>query len=58
LHVGPGSTAAASSPLQMHLQTLYEDLWAQEKLFDETLPEEVKYWFEYTGLLQVSCAQI
>jgi len=42
----------------MHLQTLYEDLWAQEKLFDETLPEEVKYWFEYTGPLQVSCARI
>lgn len=29
-----------------------DDLAARKKLFDETPPEEVKYWFEYTGPLQ------
>lgn len=31
-----------------------KDLAEREKLWAETPPEEVKYWFEYTGPLQVS----
>jgi hypothetical protein len=33
---------------------LFKDLAARKKLFDDTPPEEVKYWFEYAGPLQVS----
>lgn len=36
-----------------YMQHLMEDLRAREKLFEDTPPEEVKYWFEYTGPLQV-----
>lgn len=36
-----------------YMEDLMEDLKEREKLFDETPPEEVKYWFEYTGPLQV-----
>ena len=32
---------------------LNKDLKERKKLFDDTPPEEVKYWFEYTGRLQV-----
>lgn len=42
----------SSSPSYMH--ELFEDLAARKKLFDDTPPEEVKYWFEYAGPLQVS----
>lgn len=35
-----------------YMEDLMEDLKEREKLFDETPPEEVKYWFEYTGPLQ------
>jgi hypothetical protein len=39
-----------------YMNALMDDLAARKKLFDETPPEEVKYWFEYTGPLQVgSC---
>ncbi len=37
-----------------YMDDLMEDLRERKKLFDETPPEEVKYWFEYTGPLQVS----
>lgn len=37
-----------------YMTDLMDDLAARKKLFDETPPEEVKYWFEYTGPLQVS----
>ena len=37
-----------------YMTHLMDDLAARKKLFDETPPEEVKYWFEYTGPLQVS----
>ena len=30
-----------------------KDLKERKKLMEETPPEEVKYWFEYTGSLQV-----
>lgn len=37
-----------------YMDPLMKDLRERKKLFDETPPEEVKYWFEYTGKLQVS----
>jgi hypothetical protein len=36
-----------------YMNELMNDLKARKKLFEETPPEEVKYWFEYTGPLQV-----
>lgn len=38
-----------------YMKDLFEDLKARTKLMEETPPAEVKYWFEYTGPLQVSC---
>jgi len=35
-----------------YMNDLMEELKARNKLFDDTPPEEVKYWFEYTGPLQ------
>jgi hypothetical protein len=37
-----------------YMTPLLADLKARNKLMKETPPEEVKYWFEYTGPLQVS----
>jgi hypothetical protein len=37
-----------------YMKNLFEDLKARTKLMEETPPAEVKYWFEYTGPLQVS----
>ena len=45
--------AAQTSPLAAELQPLFQDLTKREKLFADTPPEEVKYWFEYTDPLQV-----
>jgi hypothetical protein len=36
-----------------YMEALLKDLRERQKLFEETPPEEVKYWFEYTGPLQV-----
>ena len=36
-----------------YMNDLMTDLDERKKLFDETPPDEVKYWFEYTGPLQV-----
>ena len=36
-----------------YMKGLMDDLKARKKLMEETPPEEVKYWFEYTGPLQV-----
>ncbi len=36
-----------------YMTDLLQDLQARTKLMEETPPEEVKYWFEYTGPLQV-----
>lgn len=36
-----------------YMDPVMKDLKERKKLFDETPPEEVKYWFEYTGPLQV-----
>mmetsp|Transcript_5527 Transcript_5527/g.8262 ORF Transcript_5527/g.8262 Transcript_5527/m.8262 type:complete len:768 (-) Transcript_5527:507-2810(-) len=44
------STASESVPTYM--KNLIDDLKERTKLMEETPPEEVKYWFEYTGPLQ------
>ena len=36
-----------------YMDPLMTELKERKKLFEETPPEEVKYWFEYTGPLQV-----
>lgn len=36
-----------------YMDPLMKDLKERKKLMEETPPEEVKYWFEYTGALQV-----
>ena len=36
-----------------YMRKLFDDLASRRKLFEETPPEEVKYWFEYAGPLQV-----
>ncbi len=40
-----------------YVEGLMKDLRERQKLFEETPPEEVKYWFEYTGPLQVRVTQ-
>jgi len=35
-----------------YMNPVMKDLKERKKLFEETPPEEVKYWFEYTGPLQ------
>jgi len=50
----PGNFA---EQLPSYMKELREDLASRKKLFDETPPEEVKYWFEYTGPLQVSVSE-
>ena len=42
-------TAGAPS----YMAPLFDELKERRKLMEETPPEEVKYWFEYTGPLQV-----
>ena len=37
-----------------YMESILEDLEARIKLMEETPPQEVKYWFEYAGPLQVS----
>ena len=37
-----------------YVDSLMKDLRDRKKLFEDTPPEEVKYWFEYAGPLQVS----
>ena len=37
-----------------YMKDLFADLKERTKLMEETPPAEVKYWFEYTGPLQVS----
>jgi hypothetical protein len=58
---GGGAAAAAMSrrlqavgdAVPSYVDGLFKDLAARKKLFEETPPEEVKYWFEYAGPLQV-----
>ena len=37
-----------------YLKDLNNDLLSRKQLFEGTPPEEIKYWFEYAGPLQVS----
>ena len=41
-----------------YMDALFKELKERKKLMEETPPEEVKYWFEYTGPLQVSYPQL
>ena len=41
-----------------YMGALFKDLKERKKLMEETPPEEVKYWFEYSGPLQVSYPQL
>jgi len=42
----------ATDDIPGYMKPLLKDLKEREKLMKETPPEEVKYWFEYTGPLQ------
>jgi hypothetical protein len=41
-----------------YMEPLIKDLKERKKLMEETPPEEVKYWFEYTGSLQVCSIRV
>lgn len=41
-----------------YMKPIMEELRERKKLFEDTPPEEVKYWFEYAGPLQVSLAMM
>lgn len=43
---------ASLTGIPSYMEELTKDLAERKKLFDDTPPEEVKYWFEYTGPLQ------
>jgi len=45
-------TAVMGAVIPSYMNDLNTDLAARKKLFDDTPPEEIKYWFEYTGPLQ------
>ena len=45
------SAGDGSSP--SYMAPLFDELKERRKLMEETPPEEIKYWFEYTGPLQV-----
>lgn len=45
---------ALGDKVPTYMSSLMNDLKERTKLMEETPPEEVKYWFEYTGPLQVS----
>lgn len=44
----------AIGTIPSYMQPMIKDLEDRKTLFQEAPPEEVKYWFEYTGPLQVS----
>jgi hypothetical protein len=48
-----GAAAAAVVPPPPYMMATLQDLDARHALFDGTPPEEIKYWFEYSGPLQV-----
>ena len=51
---GRRQLSAVGDTLPSYMDPLFKDLRDRKKLFDDTPPEEVKYWFEYAGPLQVS----
>lgn len=52
-HHGRRLMSAVGDSIPTYMESLMKDLRSRKKLFDDTPPEEVKYWFEYTGPLQV-----
>jgi hypothetical protein len=53
-HIHISRRLEAVDAVPSYMENLVKDLDDRKKLFEETPPEEVKYWFEYTGALQVS----
>mmetsp|Transcript_24339 Transcript_24339/g.55514 ORF Transcript_24339/g.55514 Transcript_24339/m.55514 type:complete len:204 (+) Transcript_24339:159-770(+) len=52
--VSPRRLSTAFDSDGKHVETLKSELTAREKLFKDAPENEVKYWFEYSGPLQVS----
>lgn len=52
--VVPRRLSEVGDSVPSYMDPLMKDLETREKLFADTPPEEIKYWFEYTGPLQVS----
>ena len=50
------SSSSVGSAKPKYMDGLFKDLKARKKLFEDTPKEEIKYWFEYAGPLQVSKA--
>ena len=48
------SQVSLGDAVPSYVEPLMKDYKERRKLMEETPPEEVKYWFEYTGPLQVS----
>ena len=46
--------ALVGDTMPSYMNDLFQELKERKRLMEETPPEEVKYWFEYTGPLQVS----
>ena len=46
-------TAVMGDTIPSYMQALMKELKERKLLFQDTPPEEIKYWFEYTGPLQV-----
>jgi hypothetical protein len=49
--------SSSTSSIPSYMRELMKELKDRKQLFDDTPPEEVKYWFEYTGPLKVSTVQ-
>ena len=49
---------ALGDTVPSYMGALFQELKERKKLMEETPPEEVKYWFEYSGPLQVSYPQL
>lgn len=47
--------ASVGDSVPSYMKSLMTELTERKTLMEETPPEEVKYWFEYTGPLQVGC---
>ena len=46
-------TAVIGDTIPSYMNALTKDLQERQLLFKDTPPDEIKYWFEYTGPLQV-----
>ena len=50
--------ASLGDTIPSYMGALFKELKERKKLMEETPPEDVKYWFEYSGPLQVSYPQL